>query len=172
MYSISKEDKVDFLVERLTKKSLSTKDFKNELKKIFKIQKPTSINLELNSDVIDYNELDNEVHYDLVPEKDRIKVDLQVSYRVLSKTVNSLERLKKQLDFAGENIKKFKSLTQQELQVLKMVCEGLSSKEVAIALFIEPSTVATHRKKINRKLEAKSCVDLYRYATAFNLIEF
>lgn len=119
-----------------------------------------------------YDEVDNEVCFSLTPKNDRVSINLDASYSVLPKTVSCLNSLKRQLHFADKNKEKFNLLTQQELQVLKLVCLGLSSKEIALKLFIEASTVATHRKKINKKLEAKSCVDLYRYGTAFNLIEF
>ncbi|MFC4398617.1 LuxR C-terminal-related transcriptional regulator [Mariniflexile soesokkakense] len=39
-------------------------------------------------------------------------------------------------------------------------------------LFIETSTVATHRKHILRKLEASSFKDLYKFAKAFKIVRF
>lgn len=119
-----------------------------------------------------YNEEEDKIHYSLIPKKDRVSIDLTVSYDALPKTINSLNSLKKQLVFSEENKEKFNSLTQQEVLILRHVCKGMQTKEVAELLHIEASTVSTHRKKINKKLEAKSCLDLYRFAVAFNLIEF
>lgn len=119
-----------------------------------------------------YDEKHNKVHYTLTPKNDRVEINLETSYDALPNTINSISSLKSQINFVKENILKFKSLTQQEVQVLKLVCQGHSTKEIGTLLFIEASTVSTHRKKINKKLEAKSCVDLYRYGLAFNLVAF
>jgi DNA-binding NarL/FixJ family response regulator len=46
--------------------------------------------------------------------------------------------------------------TGRESEVLSLMAEGLSSKEIACRMGICESTVITHRKSILRKLEAKN----------------
>lgn len=52
------------------------------------------------------------------------------------------------------------ALTPRERQVLPLVAEGLSSKEIARQLGISPKTVEIHRTNIIRKLEVKSSREL------------
>ena len=46
-------------------------------------------------------------------------------------------------------------LTRRESEVLALLAEGLSNKEIAEKLFISPSTVKTHVKHISKKLNVK-----------------
>lgn len=55
-------------------------------------------------------------------------------------------------------------LTLRERQVLKLIAEGKSSKEIADLLFISQRTVHNHRHNILRKLRLKRITDLVRYA--------
>jgi len=55
-------------------------------------------------------------------------------------------------------------LTMREREVLKLVGEGKTSKEIARMLFISPYTVNNHRKNIKRKLNIRKNADLIKYA--------
>ncbi len=55
-------------------------------------------------------------------------------------------------------------LTLREKQVLKLIAEGKSSKDIAGLLFISDRTVQNHRANIMRKLNLKKTTDLVRYA--------
>ena len=55
-------------------------------------------------------------------------------------------------------------LTSREREVVQLLAEGKSTKEVATALDITLKTAATHRTNILRKLELHSIADLVRYA--------
>ena len=52
----------------------------------------------------------------------------------------------------------------REIDVLKLVAMGLSSKEISERLFISYNTVSTHRKKLMKKAGVKKALDLVRYA--------
>ena len=52
----------------------------------------------------------------------------------------------------------------REKQVLTLLSEGKSSKEIAKLLFISPRTVEHHRASIKRKLNIQNIVDLVKYA--------
>jgi DNA-binding CsgD family transcriptional regulator len=75
-------------------------------------------------------------------------------------------------EFQKRNITKFDLLTKKEEEILNLVVNGYSSKEIANLLFIEVSTVGSHRKKIKQKLDLKSIFDWYKYAKSFNRIDF
>lgn len=55
-------------------------------------------------------------------------------------------------------------LTGREREVVQLLAEGKSSKEVAAALTISVKTAETHRANIMRKLNLHSVSDLVRYA--------
>jgi DNA-binding NarL/FixJ family response regulator len=63
------------------------------------------------------------------------------------------------------------ALTTREQQILRMVAEGRTTKEIATELYISPKTVENHRAKILEKLNLHSTIDLIRYAAKLGLID-
>lgn len=63
------------------------------------------------------------------------------------------------------------SLTKRETEILVLICDGLSSKNISEKLFISINTVETHRKKILTKLNVKNSVGIVKYALENNIIE-
>ena len=55
---------------------------------------------------------------------------------------------------------KIADLTRREVQILKLIGEGMSSNEIAGAMFLSPKTVCTHRKNILRKTGAKNIISV------------
>jgi DNA-binding NarL/FixJ family response regulator len=62
-------------------------------------------------------------------------------------------------------------LSPREREVVQLIAEGKSNKEVATKLDISVKTVETHRKHIMSKLELHSVSDLVRYAIQNRMIE-
>jgi DNA-binding NarL/FixJ family response regulator len=62
------------------------------------------------------------------------------------------------------------SISQRERQVLKMISEGKTSKEVALELNISTRTVETYRVRLKRKLNARNVADLLNRAREQKLI--
>ncbi|WTR04634.1 response regulator transcription factor [Streptomyces sp. NBC_00145] len=62
-------------------------------------------------------------------------------------------------------------LTAREEEVLKLIAEGHSSKEIAETLFISIKTVQRHRANLLHKLGLRDRLDLTRYAIRAGLIE-
>jgi DNA-binding NarL/FixJ family response regulator len=67
--------------------------------------------------------------------------------------------------------KHFDVLTPRELEVLKLIAEAFSSKEIAKELFISIKTVERHRQNILDKLGMRDRVELTRYAIRRGLIQ-
>lgn len=62
-------------------------------------------------------------------------------------------------------------LTLRELEVTKLIAEGLTSDEVAVTLMIAKNTVNRHRDNILEKLGMRNRVELTRYAIKRGLVE-
>jgi DNA-binding NarL/FixJ family response regulator len=75
------------------------------------------------------------------------------------------------IERAGERGVDFDPLTPRELEVLKLIAEGNTSKEIAAALVLSIKTVERHRANILEKLGMRDRVDLTRYAIRRGLIE-
>jgi DNA-binding NarL/FixJ family response regulator len=66
-------------------------------------------------------------------------------------------------------------LTNSEMEIVKLISEGLTTKEIAAHKYISFHTVITHRKNIFRKLGVTSVSELIMYALRagwINLIEY
>jgi DNA-binding NarL/FixJ family response regulator len=62
-------------------------------------------------------------------------------------------------------------VTSREREIIQLLSEGKSSKEVAVLLNISVKTAETHRANIMRKLQIHSVSDLVRYAVRNQIIE-
>jgi len=56
------------------------------------------------------------------------------------------------------------ALSPREIEIIQMIAEGKSSKEIAEILFLSFRTIQNHRTKIMKKLHLKKNTDLVRYA--------
>jgi DNA-binding CsgD family transcriptional regulator len=71
----------------------------------------------------------------------------------------------------GGGDQQFDVLTPRELEVLKLIAEANTSKEIAEKLFISIKTVDRHRQNILDKLGMRDRVELTRYAIRRGLIQ-
>jgi DNA-binding NarL/FixJ family response regulator len=69
------------------------------------------------------------------------------------------------------NDARYATLTAREQEVLRLLAEGLPSREIAKKLFISPKTVENHRANIMNKLDLRSPIELVRYAAKLGLID-
>ena len=61
-------------------------------------------------------------------------------------------------------------LTRREREVLSLIGEGATSKDIAARLGISPKTAQVHRDNLKQKLKAKSTAAIVRYAIKHKLI--
>jgi DNA-binding NarL/FixJ family response regulator len=73
-------------------------------------------------------------------------------------------------DFASEK-KKTSGLTNREVEIVRLLSDGLSNHKIASQLGISPRTVDTHRTNIMQKLKVKNVAELVKYAIVNELIE-
>ena len=62
-------------------------------------------------------------------------------------------------------------LTPREAEVLKLIAEAYSTRQIADALVISPKTVENHRSRILHKLDMHDRVELTRYAIRRGLVQ-
>ena len=92
-------------------------------------------------------------------------LDSSVSHEVAKKLMESPAKEGKIMDSA------YGALTPREQEVMRLLAEGLSTKEIAERLFISPKTVENHRANIMNKLGLHSTIELVRYAARLGLID-
>jgi DNA-binding NarL/FixJ family response regulator len=62
------------------------------------------------------------------------------------------------------------NISEREMEIIKLVAEGYSNKEIADKLFLSTHTVTTHRKNIMNKLGVNNTAGLVLFAVRENLI--
>jgi two-component system response regulator NreC len=62
-------------------------------------------------------------------------------------------------------------LSERERQVLELVAQGLTGRQIGERLGISPHTVARHRERIMRKLDLHSMADLVKFAIRTGLVD-
>jgi DNA-binding NarL/FixJ family response regulator len=82
--------------------------------------------------------------------------------------LNAFSRKNSQLDLRVLNRSR---LTPREREIVKLLAEGKTSREAALALGISVKTAETHRANIMRKLEVHSVSEVVRYAVQNHIIE-
>jgi DNA-binding NarL/FixJ family response regulator len=87
----------------------------------------------------------------------------KVSQMVLSGFLNRESPLESD---ESENI-----LTAREREVIQLLAEGKTSKEVAVTLNLSVKTAETHRTNLMRKLDLHSVADLTRYAVRNGIVQ-
>jgi DNA-binding NarL/FixJ family response regulator len=81
-------------------------------------------------------------------------------------TGNVTQEVLKEYSQNGHNKKEDdQHLTDRERQVLNLIVEGKSNKEIAHTLGISPKTVSVHRTNLMIKLNIQNTVELIRYAS-------
>ncbi|WP_420583271.1 response regulator transcription factor [Reichenbachiella sp.] len=88
-------------------------------------------------------------------------------YRVMSGS-QYYDRLKN-FNSSEEEVRQYK-LSSRELDVIKLVAEGLTSHQIADRLFISELTVQTHRRNMMRKLDLKNSMQVVQFAKDNELI--
>jgi DNA-binding NarL/FixJ family response regulator len=92
-------------------------------------------------------------------------VDSSLSHRVVKSLLESDEKERKITDDG------YNTLTPREQQVMRLLAEGHSTKQIAENLFISAKTVENHRSNIMSKLEVHTIMELVRYAARLGLID-
>jgi DNA-binding NarL/FixJ family response regulator len=80
-----------------------------------------------------------------------------------------LERASKRTEQVGA--RPIQRLTGRQSEVLRLLAEGYSNKQVATALNISPKTAETHRANVMERIDCHTVVGLVRYAIRNHIID-
>jgi two-component system response regulator NreC len=72
---------------------------------------------------------------------------------------------------AGDERESYDGLTPREREVLKLIAEGYSNRDIAERLVISVNTVEVHRTRLMRKLDLHKRAELVKYAIRSGLID-
>lgn len=72
--------------------------------------------------------------------------------------------------FFIDNFMKKYQLTKREVEIIRMITTGLTSKEIAEKLFVSEFTVNAHRRNISRKLDIHNPLGLLKFAREQGLL--
>jgi DNA-binding NarL/FixJ family response regulator len=88
------------------------------------------------------------------------------------KILNAIDR--ESIDLDGLHIHEFNcepvSISEREMEVIKLIAEGYTNNEIAEKLFLSPHTVNTHRKNILQKLGVNNTAAIVMYAVKTQLV--
>jgi DNA-binding NarL/FixJ family response regulator len=73
------------------------------------------------------------------------------------------------ISYEDRFLKKF-NLTRREMEIMKLIGNAMSNKEIAKELYISEQTACVHRKNIMRKLGVSSSANIVKMVHEFNLI--
>ncbi len=83
----------------------------------------------------------------------------EISRRLINQSLGSRDKTKSPIE----------NLTNRELEIFRMIGEGLTSGAIAERLFLSPYTIDSHRENIKRKLDISNAAELSRAAVQWLL---
>lgn len=92
-------------------------------------------------------------------------LDGKSSQEVVRKLIMSSEQ---EVEVHDEN---YGLLSPREQQIMRLVVEGATTREIAMNLGLSPKTVENHRANLMKKLKVRSKMELVRYAARMGLID-
>ncbi|MGQ0509352.1 MAG: response regulator [Betaproteobacteria bacterium] len=105
--------------------------------------------------------------------KDSAMVELELAVRAVLRGESYLSPAvsRQVMDGYVEATAPHAELTQRQREILKLIAEGSSAKEIAFQLGISPKTVEAHRAQIMERLQISDVAGLVMYALRTGLIQ-
>jgi len=76
----------------------------------------------------------------------------------------SKDIIKRKAQVAESGVAAKKNLSKREIEIIKLIQDGLTNKEISERMFISLKTVESHRTNIFKKLRIKNVAELLKYA--------
>ena len=72
---------------------------------------------------------------------------------------------------ACQEMEQYQELSSREIEVLRLIAEGMMTRDIADRLFVSDNTIEFHRKRIMRKLAANNMAQLVKQGVARGYIK-
>ena len=105
--------------------------------------------------------------------KDSTIDEVREAIRIVAKGGNyfSQEILYKLIKNGPELIKSDETLSEREIEILTLICQGFSNQEIAEKLFLSKRTIDKHRANILDKTQCRNTASLVVYAIKWDLVK-
>lgn len=102
-----------------------------------------------------------------------LKIICEVYAKGFYYTAEQLDMLRTQVSKKSPEIKlsSKESLSEREIEVLKLICRQLSAREIADKLFLSPKTVEVHKSNLLMKTGVKNTAGLIIYAIQNGIVK-
>lgn len=107
----------------------------------------------------------------LLKNADEDEVIKSISKAAENKKYFSPNISEKMINFMASNQVSFKKISNKESEVLKLISEGLTTKQIAAQLFVSTRTIETHRSNLLKKLEVSNTAALIQKAIEHKLLQ-
>jgi len=105
------------------------------------------------------------------PPHEVIQAILRVNQGTPILNANIATKLIQELQRKASSTECVETLTDRELEIVKLIAQGTTNEQIAQKLFISKRTVSTHINNINGKLHLKNRAQLVHYAIQNKLID-
>ncbi len=89
----------------------------------------------------------------------------------IEQVLNGDSYFSKQYRLACQEMEQYQELSAREIEVLRLIAEGLMTRDIADRLFVSENTIEFHRKRIMRKLGASNMAQLVKNGIAGGYIK-
>lgn len=96
-----------------------------------------------------------------------MKGETYFSPKIPQKVIKSYKKMVR----SGKKVDEFSRLTNREREILQLIAEGFTSKQIGEMLYISDKTVENHRANIMGKLDIHDTAGLVRYAVRIGLVD-
>ena len=96
-----------------------------------------------------------------------MKGETYFSPKIPQKVIKSYRKMVR----LGKKVDEFSRLTNREREILQLIAEGFTSKQIGEMLYISDKTVENHRANIMGKLDIHDTAGLVRYAVRIGLVD-
>ncbi len=113
----------------------------------------------------------NSALYDIISTERELRDHCGIEDNILMPAAQALEPEASRRPFEKEDKNTAQELTARESEIVRCIARGLSTKEIASALYLSTHTVTTHRRNICAKLDIHSAPALTVYAIIHKLVD-
>lgn len=102
-------------------------------------------------------------------ENERLEKYVGYCYGIFDNYADYEEGVGTKDELSGDQFSKVNKLTYRERQIMTLISNGFTDKDIAARLFISPYTVANHRNNILAKTGCKNSMELTKLAIEKNI---